>query len=465
MGSVYARGRTLWIAFHEPSGKRVCRSSGYRVGQEALAAALLEEVERRANEQAAPAVRKGADMAPQAAGPLPSLVGLTVQEYGDRWIAGREHRVESVADEQGRLRNHVYPRIGHMLLRDVKPRHIRDMILDLTGAKVRRRGTGKGEGTSTIAPRTVRHVFATLHRMFKSAVIDEHIESNPVVVEKGVLPKNVDKDPAWRATAVFERGEVVSLIADARIPEVRRVLNALKALAALRHGEAAGLRWRDFHPRCEPLGKLVVSRSYEKARTKTQVTREVPVHAALAELLARWRGAGWGSAFGRAPSEDDLIVPGRDGQVWQAHDADDFFKDDLEALGMRHRRGHDLRRTFITLAQVDGARRDILKVMTHGPSADDIVSLYTSFPWPTLCGEVAKLAIELPSIVRAPIAIAEKFETKSAADVAATVATVPATVIPISSAISSRCPGMIRGPTVYETVALPLSYTGRSRGR
>jgi hypothetical protein len=65
--------------------------------------------------------------------------------------------------------------------------------------------------------------------------------------------------------------------------------------------------------------------------------------------------------------------------VWPVHDADDPFKDDLEALGMRHRRGHDLRRTFITLAQVDGARREVLKVMTHGPSADDIVSLYTSF--------------------------------------------------------------------------------------
>src|SRR5277367_4539483 len=33
-----------------------------------------------------------------------------------------------------------------------------------------------------------------------------------------------------------------------------------------------------------------------------------------------------------------------------------------------------------------------------------------------------------------------------------------------SLVISSRCPGMIRGPTVYETVALPLSYTGEVRG-
>jgi len=63
-------------------------------------------------------------------------------------------------------------------------------------------------------------------------------------------------------------------------------------------------------------------------------------------------------------------------------------------LGLRRRRGHDLRRTFITLAQVDGARRDLLESVTHGPRGD-IVSVYTSFPWPALCEEVGKLKITL----------------------------------------------------------------------
>ena len=33
-------------------------------------------------------------------------------------------------------------------------------------------------------------------------------------------------------------------------------------------------------------------------------------------------------------------------------------------------------------------------------------------------------------------------------------------VPPGSAIFSSRCPGLNRGPTVYETVALPLSYIG-----
>jgi hypothetical protein len=69
------------------------------------------------------------------------------------------------------------------------------------------------------------------------------------------------------------------------------------------------------------------------------------------------------------------------------------FRLDLAMLGLRHRRGHDLRRTFITLAQVDGARRDLLETITHGPRGN-IINVYTTFPWPAPCGKVAKLRIK-----------------------------------------------------------------------
>ena len=74
-------------------------------------------------------------------------------------------------------------------------------------------------------------------------------------------------------------------------------------------------------------------------------------------------------------------------------EAQNSFRADLVLLGLRHRRGHDLRRTFITLAQVDGARRDLLETITHGPRGN-IINVYTTFPWPALCAEVAKLKIE-----------------------------------------------------------------------
>lgn len=59
---------------------------------------------------------------------------------------------------------------------------------------------------------------------------------------------------AASSTAVYTRDEVEMLISDERITTDRRVLYALEGLAALRHGEAAGLRWRHYDPTATPVG-------------------------------------------------------------------------------------------------------------------------------------------------------------------------------------------------------------------
>jgi hypothetical protein len=48
------------------------------------------------------------------------------------------------------------------------------------------------------------------------------------------------------------------------------------------------------------------------------------------------------------------------------------MRDDLDRLGLRRRRVHDTRRTMITLALNDGARRDVLQGITHGFKGDII---------------------------------------------------------------------------------------------
>jgi len=61
---------------------------------------------------------------------------------------------------------------------------------------------------------------------------------------------------------------------------------------------------------------------------------------------------------------------------------------------MRQRRHYDARRTFISLAQADGARKDVLRWITHGPTGD-IFDLYTSLPWATLCEAVSCMRIDV----------------------------------------------------------------------
>jgi integrase len=344
VASIYKRHQTLWAKYRDASGAIVRNPTKYRVGQEELALRYA----RRKEELAVERRTKAAGI-------------QTVKTYTDKWIKARSGRVATWKDEQSRLRRHLVPTLGSMRLDAVKPRHVRDWVLKLR----------EGE----LAPRTVRHVFQTFRRMMQSAYIEELVIANPVVVDKGVLPKNVDADPAWRQGAIYTRAEVQRLISEPELGD-RRLRYALQALGGLRSGEAARLRWRDYEPDVEPLGRLSL------LKTKMGVPRQVPVHPVLAAMLAE-------AKLERKPDADDLIISG-ERVPWQlTREA----ADDLVALGMRHRRAHDLRRTFISLAREDGARADLLEIVTHGPKQGDMISLYSTFPWSALCGEVAKLKV------------------------------------------------------------------------
>jgi hypothetical protein len=102
--------------------------------------------------------------------------------------------------------------------------------------------------------------------------------------------------------------------------------------------------------------------------------------------------------FGRQPGPDDLVLPvapggkAAAGSMRKAHNSWLALQQDLDALGLRRRRAHDLRRTMISLTRDDGARVDVLKTCTHGASKA-VIDLYTTFDWKTLCAEVAKLNV------------------------------------------------------------------------
>ncbi len=118
--------------------------------------------------------------------------------------------VATADDEARRLRLHAWPLLGDVLLKDLRPHHVRDMVRALRAKK-----SARGE---LMAPRTVRHVYGTLHTMLHDAVVDELISANPCVLKRGELPKKIDQDPTWRDGAVFTRDEAEQLISDSRVP-------------------------------------------------------------------------------------------------------------------------------------------------------------------------------------------------------------------------------------------------------
>ena len=102
--------------------------------------------------------------------------------------------------------------------------------------------------------------------------------------------------------------------------------------------------------------------------TKAQRPRQVPVHPVLAAILADWKLSGWARSMGRPHTADDLIAPGPGGRPWTVLTALKRFYKDLELLGLRRRHVHCTRRTFVSLCRDAGARGEILRWITHGPT-------------------------------------------------------------------------------------------------
>jgi integrase len=378
-GSVFPRGEILWVKFRGIDGRTHSRSTGLRIGQEADARALLT----RTLKEVRSLVARG------ETGPL------TVRAWSSVWLEQRRLRGRQSVDEWGqRLKVHVLPEIGDIPLADIRPEHISRLVDRLRAKRIHRRKDGP---TESLAPRTVRNIYFLTHAMFQKAM-PEFIAVNPCCLQEDDLPGKVDKDREWRSTAIFSREEIEQLISDSRVPEDRRAFNALLTLAGLRFGEASALCWRHYDPTLRPLGRLVIANSYDsdkkivKSVKVEEKPREIPVHATLAAILAEWKLNGWCQLMGRQPAADDPIVPSRLGANRNVNHMLKRFHQDLERLGMRRRRQHDLRRTFISLAIADGARKDILKRVSHGPEGD-IMDMYTTLPWSAVCAEVAKLNI------------------------------------------------------------------------
>lgn len=321
---------------------------------------------------------------------------LTVGEYIERWIARRrEAGVLTWDKEADRLRRFVVPVLGEKKLGDVKRPDVVALVAEVSKAKIK--NAKKGEEPRTISPRSILHVYSALRTMYADAVVDELVAASPCTLrtKRGELPTKKDRDPTWRARAVFTREEAETLLSSEIVPVDRQVFYALGFLTGMRAGEIIGRRWRDWDAVARPLGSLLVATQYDDADTKTERTRQVPVHPTLAAILAAWRLHGWPAMFKRQATPDDWILPARD-DVGGQRTIETLHRlhDDMRRLELpRNGRGrHAMRATFITLAQTDGARREILEAVTHG-GRGDVFAGYSRWSWAALCDEVSKLRL------------------------------------------------------------------------
>lgn len=392
MSGIYPKRDRLYFRV-KVGGKWVGIATEFKVGQERQARAMLDLLEQQIAAGESPEGYTGPP---------------TVATWHPKWIAARKAHVQTWRNDDAVMRLHVLPSLGHVRLDEVRPKHLVDLV----------RSWRARTGAEAMAPKSIYNAYSTISAFFRDAALEDLISASPCVLTKHQLGPKVDSDPEFRAQAQFGRAELEMLISDERVPLDRRVFYALEGVAGLRLGEVSGLLWRNVGvPVPEypgSLDMLLVAFSYGRPFPKGAVTRPVPTHPVVAALLAKWRMTGFERFTGRKPKPDDLVLPYPPGTVskrgpWRIKDwVRERFVRDLETLGLRHRRGHDLRRTCISLARSDGAQKDIHRRTTHKPPRE-VIEGYTSYEWPVVCREVLKLQVTLRDagkVIEMPRAVA-----------------------------------------------------------
>lgn len=122
--------------------------------------------------------------------------------------------------------------------------------------------------------------------------------------------------------------------------------------------------------------------------------RDLPVHPALAAMLAEWKLGGFTDWVERKPRADDHLVPDHGGGVLSLRKIAYWMEKDAERLRLPLRQAtHISRRTFITLAVAAGASPAWVDRITHN-SSGDVLAGYTVNDWDAMCDVVKRLRVE-----------------------------------------------------------------------
>ena len=207
---------------------------------------------------------------------------MTLRDFAERWLEAQTFTETTREATELRIRLHAIAHFGDHEMRLIRPSVIQAWLRRLQ---------------QNLAPTYVRVVFANVSAVFRAAVDDGVIASNPCKAASVRLPKrDVRRIEPWTV-------EQVQAVIGA-LPDRYRATAVVAAGSGLRQGEVFGLRVIDVdflrrRLRVEQQVKIVRSR-VEVDRPKNGKVRTVPLPDAVAEALSEH--------LRRYPPRDDGLV-------------------------------------------------------------------------------------------------------------------------------------------------------------
>ena len=295
---------------------------------------------------------------------------LTVREYLEQWFrdyAETHVRRRTQEGYRGNLDRYILPRIGHVPLDKLTPRHVQEMESELL-----RNGGTQGRGLS---PTTVLQVHRILSNALGSAVRLGIVVRN---VAGAVEPPRITQYEA--PTLAWD--EVNSLLEQVTDP-FYQTLFLLVIQTGLRRSETVGLQWRDVDPAAATLSVRrawikLPSGEMELTSPKSRQARVVDLPAESVEALKAHR-----VRQADVAGKGNFIFCHPDGSPLNPNLVTRVFKRTATKAGLENFRFHDLRHTHASLMLALGVH---LKVVSErlGHSGIGITGNHYSHVLPTV---------------------------------------------------------------------------------
>jgi integrase len=267
----------------------------------------------------------------------PDAGRVSFKSYADKWLAAQSFDFSTREAVELRLRLHVYPILGRLQLRHIKPSAIQAWL----------------RGLEALAPSYRRVILANVSTVLSAAADDELIAKNPCRAASVRTPKvEPRKIVPWSADEV--------LAVHNALPARYRIVATLAAGLGLRQGEVFGLAINDvdfLRGRVEVRRqvKLFSDGSLAFARPKSRRSRTVPLPASVRDELAAY--------LVRHPSRD-IALP------WEHPEGERL----TELLVLSNREGRALNRTYfnthvwkpaLTAAGLETSRKNGCHALPH----------------------------------------------------------------------------------------------------
>jgi integrase len=347
----------------------------------------------------------------------------TLGAWLDQWLgelAAAKKSVNTLKNYRGHVRDAWKPKLGHLLLRELRRGHIEAVLAELAAPVGGDRAAGNvGRRVAQRSPATIDGYRRTIRAALSAAQRRELIAFNPAEGRMDSIPTSVeigedDEPTVWQPE---ETARFLEHVYDDRLS----ALYELAAYAGLRRAELCGLRWSDIDPdgaglrvrqtivsvtraqvtaeqaACPVCGDVHVGRLFKPPKSR-KGRRWVPLAAPAQDALARHRKTQQEERefFGIDYQDHGLVFCRADGLPLRPDRVTAEFEEHVLACGLPVIRLHDTRHGACSLMLAGGVPIEIVQLILGHSTPEVTRRVYAHLMRKTTARQVEK-AVELLS--------------------------------------------------------------------